>query len=67
MNQAMPGLKGNESLSDKDIADVITYVSNAFANIPQGISGERVSELRSMVPPGGGEYTEEALLQINFN
>lgn len=66
MNQAMPGLKNNESLSDKDIADVITYVSNAFADNPEWISQERVGELREIEPQDGNEFTEEELLELTF-
>lgn len=66
MNQAMPGLGANESLSDKDIADIITYVSNAFANRPQGISEEKIKNLRAFKSQNGNEYTEEELLQLTF-
>lgn len=66
MNQAMPGLKNNETLSDKDIADVITYVSNAFADNPQWISEESVGELRKIESQDGNEFTEAELLELDF-
>ncbi|UWX55960.1 c-type cytochrome [Maribacter litopenaei] len=66
MNQAMPGLKNNETLSDEDIADVITYVSNAFADNPVWISADRIRELRKLKSRDGNEYTEEELLELSF-
>ncbi|MGB7393665.1 MAG: c-type cytochrome [Pricia sp.] len=63
INQAMPGLSENPDLSDKDIADVITYVTNAFSRKPSWIKPERIDELRDKKPKDGGEYTEEELLQ----
>ncbi len=38
INQAMPGLNNNANLSDKDISDVITYVTNAFSKAPKWIT-----------------------------
>ncbi len=63
LNLAMPGLIRNESISDKDIADVIAYVSNAFSDQPDWFKEERVTELRKLVPKSGAEYTEEELQQ----
>ena len=61
LNQAMPGLLGNDALSDEDIADVISYVTNAFSDTPKGIAQEKVKELRNKKPESGGEYTVEEL------
>ncbi len=64
-NLAMPGLIRNESISDKDIADVMSYVTNAFSDMPKFLSAEKVSELRKLIPKSGAEYTEEELLEYS--
>ncbi len=61
MNSAMPGLLSNTALSDKDIADVMAYVTNAFSDTPRGIEEEKIKELRKRIPQSGSEYTEEEL------
>ena len=63
-NQAMPGLIGNEALTDKDIADIISYVTNAFSDNPKGITVEKILELRNKKSISGGEYTEAELLEL---
>lgn len=60
-NQAMPGLNANPNLSDKDISDVITYVTNAFSKSPRRIKPEKIKDLRNKIPENSGEYTEESL------
>lgn len=64
LNQAMPGILANESLTNKDIADIISYVTNSFSDTPKGISSEKIKELRSMKSKSGGEYTEKELLEL---
>lgn len=63
-NQAMPGLIANETLTDKDIAGIISYVTNAFSDNPKGITAEKIQKLRSMKSKSGGEYTETELLEL---
>ena len=63
LNLAMPGLIRNERITDKDIADLIAYVTNAFSDEPDWFKKERVTELRALMPKSGAEYTEEELLQ----
>ncbi len=65
LNLAMPGLIRNDDITDKDIADVISYVSNAFSDIPKGLKTEKVAELRATKSISGTEYTEEELLQYS--
>lgn len=60
-NQAMPGLNGNPNLSDKDISDVITYVTNAFSRTPHWVKPEKIKQLRDKKSENGGEYTEPEL------
>jgi len=64
-NLAMPGLIRNETISDKDIADIIAYATNAFSDMPRFVTEEKVSELRALVPKSGAEYTEEELLEFS--
>ncbi|CAM4210639.1 c-type cytochrome [Zobellia nedashkovskayae] len=61
LNHAMPGLNTNESLSDKDISSIISYVTNAFSKNPSGFSPEKVKELRELKSKNGSEYTLEEL------
>lgn len=63
-NQAMPGLIGNKNLTDKDIADIISYVTNAFSDNPKGITAKKIKELRTKKSKSGGEYTEAELLEL---
>ncbi|MFS4469417.1 c-type cytochrome [Maribacter sp. 2210JD10-5] len=64
INQAMPGLIANESITDQDISDIISYVTNAFSDTPRGLSFEKIRELRLKKSKGGGEFTEEELLEL---
>lgn len=63
-NLAMPGLIRNDGISDKDIADVMAYVSNAFSDRPQFLKKEQVKELRAILPKSGAEYTEQELIEF---
>lgn len=64
-NQAMPGLNGNNNLSDKDISDIMVYVTNAFSRTPQWIQPEKIKELRARKSQNGGEFTEPELQQFS--
>lgn len=64
-NLAMPGLIRNETISDKDIADIMAYVTNAFSDMPKFLNKGKVSELRAIKPKSGAEYTEEELLEYS--
>jgi mono/diheme cytochrome c family protein len=59
----MPGLKYNKNLSDKDISDIISYVTNAFSTNPKGLKPERIKELRDVESKDGMEYTEKELYE----
>ncbi|MBC6997856.1 c-type cytochrome [Cytophaga sp. FL35] len=61
MNHAMPGLNSNETLSDKDISALVSYVTNAFSKYPKGLSDKKVKELRDVAPKEGGGFTIEEL------
>ena len=65
INLAMPGLITNETISDKDIADIISYVTNAFSEAPKTLKSERIKELRSIKSSSGMEFTEEELMTLD--
>ena len=65
MNLAMPGLIRNESISDNDIADIISYVTNAFSDVPKTLRRERINELRSIKSSSGMEFIEEELKALD--
>jgi len=60
-NLSMPGLIGNESLTDEDISGVLVYVSNAFSDNPRETKPEKVNELRNIKSNSGMEFTEQEL------
>jgi mono/diheme cytochrome c family protein len=59
----MPGLKNNKDLSDRDIADIISYITNAFSNDSRPLGVEVIKDLRTRKAKGGMEFTEEELLE----
>ncbi|WP_405381117.1 c-type cytochrome [Maribacter sp. LLG6340-A2] len=65
LNLAMPGLIRNESITDKDIADIISYVSNAFSDHPKSLRQKRIGELREVKSSTGMEFTEEELKALD--
>lgn len=65
INLAMPGLIRNESISDADIANIISYVTNAFSDQPKRLSTKRIKELRSVKSSSGMEFTEKELQALD--
>ena len=65
LNLAMPGLIRNDEITDKDIAGIIAYVTNAFSDEPKWLKTEDVTKLRLAKPKSGAEYTEEELLNYS--
>lgn len=65
INLAMPGLIRNESISNTDIANIISYVTNAFSDNPKGLSTTRIQELRSVKSTTGMEFTEKELQALD--
>ena len=61
LNHVMPGLSGNEALTDADISAIISYVGNAFTDYPKGIRSNKIKELRQNKPDSGSEYTIDEL------
>ncbi|MBQ4914658.1 c-type cytochrome [Maribacter sp. MMG018] len=64
INLAMPGLIRNETISDKDIADIISYVTNAFSDRPKTLGTDRIKELRDIKSSSGKEFTEAELIEL---
>lgn len=61
-NGVMPGLVNNKTLSDRDIADIISFVTNSFSRNPRGINPDQVKKLRMKNPLKAAGYTEEELI-----
>lgn len=61
----MPGLIRNESISDQDIANIISYVTNAFSDRSRSLSNKRISELRNVKSSTGMEFTEPELQALD--
>lgn len=66
LNQVMPGLLHNNSLSDDDISDIVSYITNAFSDVPKQIKPDKIRELRNLKPQSGMEYTEDELNKVVF-
>jgi mono/diheme cytochrome c family protein len=66
LNNEMPGLNTNNSLSDQDIADIILFTQNAFAQAGKNISANEVKKLRDKKPANGGLFDEKQLLENVF-
>lgn len=62
-NAQMPGLSANPNMSDQDITDLITYLSNAFGESKREASPELIKSLRD-IKPREGAYTEQELLEL---
>ena len=65
INLAMPGLIRNESISDTDIANIISYVTNAFSDEPKTLRKTRIQELRNIKSSTGMEFTEPELQALD--
>ncbi len=60
-NGEMAGINNNDDLGDQEIQDILNFVRNAFASSPYSIEKDRIAELRSRQPAGGGSFTESSL------
>ncbi|MEQ6118869.1 c-type cytochrome [Reichenbachiella sp. MALMAid0571] len=64
LNGVMPGLINNKTLTDSDIADIISFVTNSFSRNPRGINPDQVGKLRMKKPLKAAGYTEEELVEM---
>jgi len=58
----MPGLMQNSEISDEDIANIVTYVSNAYSNNISGINATEIKELRVSLSGQKVPLTEAEIL-----
>lgn len=63
-NNVMPGLRDNPDLSDEDIANLLSFVRNAFGTEPIDINKEAVKSMRIKAPKNNKLFTEETLRAI---
>ena len=64
-NHTMPGFVNNKTLTNENIADIISYVSNAFSDRSKGLKPDKIKEPRTEKPKNGSEYTKEELLKLS--
>ncbi len=64
MNAVMPGINDNQDLSNQDIANILSFVRNAFSNEHKDINPKEIEAGRSLKPKGK-LYTEEELLEVS--
>ena len=50
LNGTMPGLSSNTEISDQDIADIISYLHNAFSVTGKNIEADQIKNLRANPP-----------------
>ena len=59
---AMPGLSMNPTVSDKDIADILTFIRHAWSNRSGKVEQSFIQESREKTQSQGGvPYTEKQL------
>lgn len=66
LNNEMPALLNNSSISDQDIVDIIGFTQNAYAKEPKRISVADVKKMRLKKPEGTGVFNEKLLLETDF-
>ncbi|MDP1814958.1 MAG: c-type cytochrome [Leadbetterella sp.] len=66
LNNEMPALLNNSSISDQDIVDIIGFTQNAYAKEPKRISAADVKKMRLKKPEGTGVFNEKLLLETDF-
>jgi mono/diheme cytochrome c family protein len=66
LNNEMPALLNNSSISDQDIVDIIGFTQNAYAKEPKRISAADVKKMRRKKPEGTGVFNEKLLLETDF-
>jgi putative membrane-bound dehydrogenase-like protein len=66
LNNEMPALLNNSSITDQDIVDIIGFTQNAYAKEPKRISAADVKKMRLKKPEGTGVFNEKLLLETDF-
>ncbi|MER2490520.1 PVC-type heme-binding CxxCH protein [Catenovulum sediminis] len=57
----MPGLAGNNQISDQDLADIATYIRNAWDNQAQAVKADDIKKMRAETKTQTIPYTAETL------
>jgi len=57
----MPGYKDNPQLTDKDLADILSFIRNGFGTDPSTVSVDLVKDMRKQVQDWAEPFTEEEL------
>jgi mono/diheme cytochrome c family protein/glucose/arabinose dehydrogenase len=65
-NLAMPGQGANPALDDAKLADVLSYVRNAWGNEASVISAAQVAAVREQTKTRRLPWTADTLMQIDF-
>ena len=63
---SMPGLAGNSQFSDQDLADIATYIRNAWNNSSSAVESAEVTKVRQQTAQQNQPFTTETI-QDNFN
>ncbi len=58
----MPGIKHNEDITDEMIANMCSYISNAFSKTPTSVKTEMVTSIRKELEDNNEMFTEQYLL-----
>ncbi|WP_394749819.1 DUF7133 domain-containing protein [Spongiimicrobium salis] len=58
---AMPGIGGNQGISDEEIKDIGNYIRNAFTTAPQSLTVKTIDSLRHSTRPLDQMYTSKEL------
>jgi mono/diheme cytochrome c family protein len=67
LNNEMPALLNNTSVSDQDIVNIIAFIQNAYAKEPKRITAAEVKKMRAFKPEGSGVLNEKLLLETDFD
>ena len=67
LNNEMPALLNNTSVSDQDIVNIIAFTQNAYAKEPKRITAAEVKKMRAFKPEGSGVLNEKLLLETDFD
>lgn len=62
----MPGIGNNDSLSDEDVAQILSFIRNAWNNSAELVTAEDIARVREMLKDREGAFTAEELSKIDF-
>ncbi|WP_432417395.1 c-type cytochrome [Anseongella ginsenosidimutans] len=62
----MPGIGNNDALSDGDVAQILSFVRNAWNNNAGLVSAEDVARVREKLKDREGAFTVEELQKLSF-